>query len=67
VRRDHGAEVEAIALEPGGTSVDVGRVDTVGSGDEVEHGGLGEEVAVAHDGVAVHEGVGGEGAGVNVG
>jgi hypothetical protein len=64
--RDLGADVVAIPLEPGGASLHVGCIDAVGGGDEVDHSGLGEEVAVALDGVAVHEGVGRERADVDV-
>ena len=67
IGRHFGADVVAIALEPGGASLHVGYIDAVGGGDEVDHGGLGEEIAVALDGVAVHKGVGREWAGVDVG
>jgi hypothetical protein len=64
--RDLGADVVAIPLEPSGASLHVGWVDAVGGGDEVDHSGLREGVAVALDGVTVHEGVGRERADVDV-
>ena len=67
LRRDLGADVIAIALEPGGTSVHVDCIDPISGGDEIDHGGLGEKVAVALDGVAMHERVGCEWARVDVG
>ena len=65
--RNFGADVEAVALEPGGAALHVDGIDAVGRGDEIEHGGLGEEVAIALNGVAVHERIGGEGTGVDIG
>ena len=64
--RDLGADVVAVALEPGGASLYVGCIYAVGGGDEVDHGGLGEEIAVGLDGVAVHEGIGRERGDVDV-
>ena len=61
-----GADVVAIALDPRRASLHVDVIDSVGGGDEIDHAGLGEEVAVALDGVAVHEGVGRERADVDV-
>ena len=66
VGRHFSADVVVIALEPGGASLHVGYIDAVGGGDEFDHGGLGKEVSVALDGVAVHKGVGREWAGVDV-
>jgi len=65
--RDFGADVVAIALQPGRASVHVGCIHAVCGGDKINHRGLGEEVAVALDGVAMHERVRGERAGVDVG
>ena len=42
-------------------------LDAVGGGNEFGHGGLGKEISVALDGVAVHKRVGREWAGVDVG
>jgi len=61
------ANVVVIALEPGGTSLHIGYIDAVGGGNELGHGGLGEEIPVALDGVAVHKRVGRERTGVDVG
>ena len=67
VGRHFSADVVVIALEPGGTSLHIGYIDAVGGGNEFGHGGLGKEISVALDGVAVHKGVGREWAGVDVG
>ena len=42
-------------------------IDSISGGDEIDHGGLGEEVAITLNGVAVHERVGRERARVDVG
>ena len=67
IGRHFRADVVVIALQPGGTSLHIGYIDAVGGGNEFSHGGLGKEVSVALDGVAVHKGIGREGAGVDVG
>src|ERR1700678_2116625 len=67
IGRHFRAYVVAIALQPGGTSLHIGYIDAVGGGNEVSHGGLGKEISVALDGVAVHKGIGREWAGVDVG
>jgi hypothetical protein len=45
----------------------IGYIYAVGGGNELGHSGLGKEISVALDGVAVHKGVGREWAGVDVG
>jgi hypothetical protein len=67
IGRHFSADVVVIALKPGGTSLYIGYIDAVGGGNDFGHGGLGKEISVALDGVAVHKGVGREWAAVDVG
>src|SRR5580704_3335262 len=67
IGRHFSADVVVIALKPGGTSLHIGYIDAVGGGNEFGHGGLGKEISVALDGVAVHKGVRREWAAVDVG
>ena len=67
VGRHFSADVVVIALKPGGTSLHIGYIDAVSGGNEFGHGGLGKEISVALDGVAVHKGIGRKWAGVDVG
>ncbi len=67
IGRHFRADVVVIALQPSGTSLHIGYIDAVGGGNEFSHGGLGKEIPVALDRVAVHKGIGREWAGVDVG
>jgi hypothetical protein len=62
-----GDDLEAIGFKPDGAALDAGGIEAVGGGDEIEHGGLVVDVAVAAEIAAFGEGEFARWAGVDVG
>jgi hypothetical protein len=62
-----GGDVETVGVEPGGAGEDVVRVDAIGEGDHVDHGGVVQDVAVAAEGASGEVGSEGVSADVDVG